>query len=145
MQCKYLNPRTGHRVSAVCVASLLIAANDLGYSTTLGEQMRAEQVLCIADAESGFPQIHFEKGQVHYKSDAGVDYVHTPSTPANGDTISTGANGFVRVQLSQVRHANVLPLSTIKLDSSVECQDNNYPAGNSVHLQTPYLSAAIRG
>jgi len=145
MECKFLKVRSGQRLSAVCVASLLIAANDFGYSTPLEVQRPIEQILCIDAGETDFPQIQFAKGQVQHKSGSGNEYRARSIQPSNGDTLTTGQDGFVSILLTDGSQANVQPHSLVKFDSSMECDSSNADTDSAVHLETPYLSAAIRG
>ena len=144
MEWKFLKARSGQHASAVCVASLLIAANDFGYSTPLHESYH-EQVLCINHSEPVVPRIQFSKGDVQHKSFAGRNHQPQVTVLADGDTITTGSDGFVRVLLTEERYANVQPFTQVRFDSSLECHAGHSGNDADVHLDTPYLSAAIRG
>jgi len=145
MDCKLLKTRSGQRVSAVCVASLLIAANDFGHSTPMQGKLPVEQVVCITLDDTSYPRIQFSKGEVQHASDSGYEYQSHTTVPNHGDTIVTGPDGFVSLLLAEELYANVQPHSRATFDSSAECDARNSAEYKSIPLETPYLSAAIRG
>ena len=124
----------------MCLATLLIAANDLGYTTPNEDRIHHQQKLCIGS--DGAPLIQFSKGRVLIQSVDGDEIQGNHRAPVSGDTLITGADGFVSIMLANGRYENVQPHSSVRLDS---CQNDSSAFGNEVRLETPYLSAAIRG
>jgi len=136
----------GQRAVALWIVTLLLAMNDFGYTTPNTTQSLSQQVLCIDAAAGDSPLIQFSKGTVqHFRSVDGYEFNSDPWQPANGDTIQTGADGFVSILLAHGQVENVQPRSSIRFDSSKTCQNDNFSDDKNVQLETPYLSAAIRG
>ena len=146
----YLVPRT----TAVCIALLVLAANGLGYTKPNELQSADQHVVCVGAGVA--PVIQFSKGHVVFQSLGGYEtndgYETTghelqsnPRNPANGDTVITGADGFVSIILASGQARNLQPNSSVTFDSSEECQNNRLATSNEVRLESAYLSAAIRG
>ena len=148
MDCKPTKLRPRQRMSAVCVTLLLLAANDLGYSSPVPGQYPVERVLCINSSTTSsatqYPKIQFTKGRFRYQSDTGVHQLSNRN-PSDGDTLVTGSDGFVSVMLSEHHTANIQPYTVTKFDSSPACMQTKSTSGIENHDSAPFLSAAVRG
>lgn len=135
-----------HSATAVCVATLLLAANDLDHNHPSSVHQPAQPVVCIATAQIASPPIQFSKGLVIYRSSTGRISNRKQFDPANGDTIATGNNGFVSILLENGKYHNVQPVSQVRFGSSKDCYRHFPPAADDdVVLEKAYLTAAIRG
>lgn len=143
MDCTPTNLRSGKRMSALCVVSLLLVANDLGFSSPVPGQY-AERVMCVDSSATDYPKIQFIKGHVHYQSFTG-ERQESSRKLSDGDTVLTGSDGFVSVMLSQNRYTNIQPFTLMKVDSSLKCNEARPTSKIIYHGNTPFLSAVVRG
>ena len=148
MDCTPTNLRSGKRMSALCVValcvvSLLLAANNLGYSSPAPGQY-AERLICIDSSAVEYPKIQFMKGHVHYQSFTG-ERQESSRKLSDGDTVLTGSDGFVSVKLSQNRYTNIQPFTLMKVDSSPNCSQPKSTSEIIYYGNNPFLSAVVRG
>ena len=84
-----------------------------------------EKILCVVD--QNFPHIQFSKGKVDFRHSELLTSAEA-RTLKPGDTIYTGIDGFVSLQISANQSINVSPLSQVRIETtSDECQMHGLP------------------
>jgi len=151
------NPST---CAAIAVASLLFLfpqssssqlvagphnSSDYKSANTATEISPTRICLDLADAQAGYPVVHYTKGNVRLRQgdrDQNVSPLEIARQVLPGDTLITDKAGFVSVRYANGAFRNVQPNSVVSFFRATRCSPTNQ---KNPEVDTSYLIAAIRG